>query len=256
MILVWIGLAVLAGWALVMGTLIWLDALRFDLPADAILPLALRGVIDPLGYWYLQRPLHFTPEERALWLAGLAERLDLTSVRAAHCPLCAAEIAVAWDVNQKGTLIAAHGPVRCPRCDFRLDACRHCQYFQPVGSQPGTAWSGRGMSWTYGRCTFYKSLQPVAAITSAEMARRLQERGYTHLRAPTPITDSYIPLDGCSAFVLADHNLPQSSMRWPGRRQALALRVMQQSLPVEVAAAAPADEPTEPPVSGEEQWLL
>ena len=155
------------------------------------------------------------------------------------------------------------GPVTCPECDFRLDACRHCRYFEPSGARPGGALVGMGLSWTHGCCTYYKSMQPVESIATAEMARRMQERGYTHLRAPTPVVDSYIPLEYCSAFALEVKHLSESGMQKPGRRQRLALRVVADSAASSSVAAprpkaAPASEQTisDQPLSDEEQWLI
>jgi hypothetical protein len=254
MALGWVFLALTAAWVLLMGTYFWREARGWGVPSSELWRLILRGLVDPVRFWYCERPLHWPAEIREKWLRAMAQRLGLNDVRAAHCPLCGSEIPNAWDVDHRGRLTVGPGPVRCPQCDFRLDACRHCRYFQPAGASSGGAWSGIGMSWTHGRCTFYKSVQPVEEIVTADMARRMRERGYTHLRAPTPIADSYIPLDMCNAFVLELNFLPHSGMRKPGRRQRLALWVL---------AAAQTPQLTRVPAEGEgplpgdeEQWLL
>ncbi len=249
MIILWVLLASLAIGMIFVGAFVWRDARRLNVSGRDILYLILVGIADPLRYWYYERPRRLPAEEQARWLHALAQRLGLNDVRAARCPLCGSEIADAWRVGPRNRLAVAPGPVRCPACDFRLDACRHCRYFQPAGALQSGPMSGMGLSWTHGRCTFYKSMQPVEAITSRDMARRLQERGYTHLRAPTPIIDSYMPLETCTAFVLEAGQLPHSGMRRPGRRQQLALRLLSQAAPVKV-------EPSEPEFSDTEQWLL
>ncbi len=254
MAVVWVFLAFVAGWALLMGAYIWREARRWGVPHPDIWRLVLRGVMDPLRFWYFERPIHWPAETREKWLKAMAQRLGLDDVRAAHCPLCGSEIPNAWGVDRRGRLTVGPSPVHCPRCDFRLDACRHCQYFQPAGASSGGAWSGMGMSWTHGRCTFYKSVQPVEEITTADMARRMRERGYTHLRAPTPIADSYIPLDMCHAFALEPRFLPHSGMRKPGHRQRWALRVLAEAQPSQPAPTSAEGE--EPSLSDEEQWLL
>jgi hypothetical protein len=249
MILLWVLLALLAIGAIFMGVLVWRDTRHLNIPDQEVPRLILIGIADPWRYWYCERPRRFAAKERAIWLHALAERLGLSTVQGAHCPLCGSEIPNAWRADPRGRLAVVPGPVHCSACDFRLDACRHCRYFQPAGGQRTDALSGMGVSWTHGRCTFYKSIQPVEAITSPDMARRLQERGYTHLRAPTPITDSYIPLETCTAFALEARQLPHSGMRKPGRRQQFALRVLAQATPAQIEP--PGQEPGE-----KEQWLL
>ncbi len=248
-IVLWTLLALIAGWVIGMGTLIWRDLRRLGIVGQEATRLLLLGLIDPLRYWYFERPLRLSEEAREAWLNELAQRLGLSSVRATRCPLCDTEITEAWDVDDRGRLKTAPGPVRCPKCDFRLDACRHCRYFQPAGAQQSYAFSGTTLSWTHGRCTYYKTMQPVEALAPPDMARRMRERGYTQLRGPTPITDSYIPLENCAAFALEPKHLQHSGTRRPGRRQRLALRVL--------ARTAPASELPHPDKLDEEaQWLL
>jgi len=246
-------LAIIVGaaavWALVMGALVWRDARALAVPPRDRWPLVLEGVVRPWRYWYLIRPSRMSPAARQEWLAAQARRLGLPHVRTAYCPLCGGEIADAWRTRPDGRLTTAPGPVRCPRCDFRLDACRHCAYFQPAGATTGSPWNIGEIAWTHGRCILYKSLQPVEAITNREMARRLRERGYDHLRAATPIADSYIPLAECRGFVLEPRHLKHSGMQRPGLRQRLAIQVETMDQTKEEAA-----EP--PPSDDEAQWLL
>lgn len=245
-------LAILGGvaaiWTLVMGALVWRDARALSVPPRARWSLVLEGVTRPWRYWYLTRPRCMSSAARQEWLTAQAQRWGLSHVRAAYCPLCGAKIADAWRVRPDGRLTTAPGPVRCPRCDFRLDACRHCAYFQPAGATTGSPWSIDEIAWTHGRCILYKSLQPVEAITNREMARRLRERGYDHLRAATPIADSYIPLTECRGFVLEPRNLTHSGMSKPGLRQRLAIQVEATDQPAEEAAEQPPDD--------QAQWLL
>lgn len=250
----WFFLAFVAGWALLIGAYIWREARGWGLPPSDLWRLVLYGIVDPVRFWYFERPLHWPAEMREKWFKAMAQRLGLEDIRAARCPLCGSEIPNAWDVDSRGRLIVGPSPVHCPRCDFRLDACRHCRYFQPAGASSGGAWSGLGMSWTHGRCTFYKSIQPVEEITTADMARRMRERGYTHLRAPTPIVDSYIPLDICQAFALELKFLPHSGICKPGRRQRLALRALAEVRSFHLTPVPTQGE--EPSLSDKEQWLL
>ncbi len=73
--------------------------------------------------------------------------------------------------------------------------------------------------WTHGKCTKYKIVQPVETFCPPSVARELLERGYTHLPAPIPVADSYVPLDNCSAFVLDEYRLKANGVCPPGLRQ-------------------------------------
>ena len=247
----WVLLALAALWAILMGVWIWQDARRLALSGRETTRLVLFGIIDPLRYWYYERPSRLSEDEREAWIHSLAERLSLSDIRAARCPLCESEIPNAWTVDERGRLSTLPGPIQCPGCDFRLDACRHCRYFQPAGAQRTEPFS-MGLSWTHGRCTHYKTVQPVEAITTRDMARRMRERGYTQLQAPTPIMDSYIPLEHCTVFQLDPKRLRHSGMRKPGRRQRLALRVLART----TAKADAHGEAPDQALSEEEQWLL
>jgi hypothetical protein len=88
----------------------------------------------------------------------------------------------------------------------------------------------------------------VEHIATPEVATRLKEHGYDSLNAPTPIADSFIPLDGCNAFQPDRKRLQVGGVRWPGARHAALLRLL---LP------RPAPEKTSPKEpSGDEQWLF
>ncbi|GAB4565746.1 MAG: hypothetical protein Kow0047_16550 [Anaerolineae bacterium] len=254
MIVVGILLALIAVWAVTMGALTWNDARRLTDDARELARLILIGIIDPLRYWYFERPRRWPRDQQREWLEGIARRMELTTIRAARCPLCGAELLDAWAVDDRGQLTVARTPVECPRCDFRLDACRHCAFFQPAGGTSGIGSSGMEVEWTHGRCTHYKSMQPVEEITTPDMARRMKERGYHALRAPTPIIDSYVPLPECTAFRLEPRRLRHSGMLTPPRRQRLALRVLEMIAPAQGQATG--EEPSEPSLDDEAQWLL
>ncbi|HEY64377.1 MAG TPA: hypothetical protein G4O02_07365 [Caldilineae bacterium] len=248
--IIWILLALIVAWICVVGFFTWRD-IRQRFPSESQpWRLVLLGITFPLRYWYFERPLRLSESERETWFQTVAQQMGLSDVRSARCPLCESEIPNAWQVDERGRLTVAPGPVECPRCDFRLDACRHCRYFQPAGAERTQMFAGE-LSWTHGRCTYYKTTQPVESITTREMARRMRERGYTHLQAPTPITDSYIPLEHCTAFRLEPKRLRHSGMRKPGRRQLYALRLL-----AHLSATQSEAEAVEPELSDEEQWLL
>ncbi|MCD6289909.1 MAG: hypothetical protein J7M34_05340 [Anaerolineae bacterium] len=252
MIVVWALLALIAIWIVASGAFTWYDARKQSgASPQELLRLVLVGIVDPLRYWYLEKPLRLPVNERTAWLQHMAEKLGLSNIQAARCPLCGTEIPTAWTTDERGRLTVAPGPVKCPACDFRLDACRHCRYFRPAGIRQSMAIGGGSISWTHGYCTYYKTMQPVEELTTSDMARRMRERGYTHLRGPTPITDSYVPLEHCTAFRLDPKRLQHSGVRKPGRRQRLALRVLSRTHPTTKASPKPEGEPDE-----EAQWLL
>jgi len=76
----------------------------------------------------------------------------------------------------------------------------------------------------------------------------LKERGYDSLNAPTPIADSFIPLDGCNASQPDRKRLQAGGIRWPNARRAALLRLL---LPRPASQTTSPEEP-----SGDEQWLF
>ena len=157
-------------------------------------------------------------------LHGEAEAVDVDQPDALQCPLCGAPVPHAWTLDEKGRPTVARGPIRCPACDFRLDACRHCAHFLP-GSARGWVQPGFGSDdMTFGRCGFYQSVQPVEQAADPDMARRLRERGYDAIRAPLPIQDSFLPPDRCQAYKPDRRRLKMGGVRWPDARQAALMK--------------------------------
>jgi len=241
-----IGLAVLA-LLLARAVPIWMDSGRHRVQLAHRLYGILVGIVAPSRYWWGARVEAMSPDERADLLAGETAALALAHADSLRCPLCSAEVPHAWALDAKGRLAVAPGPIQCPRCDFRLDACRHCANFLPGTPR---AWGGDSLSEdeTFGRCNFYKVTQPVERVCAPEMARQLKERGYESIRAPLPIVDSFVPPDFCTAFHLDRRRLRAGGIRWPDARRVALLRVL----------APPSD--SEVKSSGEraddEQWLL
>jgi hypothetical protein len=65
-------------------------------------------------------------------------------------------------------------------------------------------------------------------VTEAGLAphvvKAMLDRGYEVIRAPRSITDSYVPLDGCRAFVLHERQLRLNEVKVdPERRYLLRL---------------------------------
>lgn len=208
----WI-VAFTALWLALAGGLTYGDARYLGVHHAHALRLAISALLRPHVYWYQERLRYLSAAERARLQAEEARRLSLQRVDHMRCPLCGAEIAQAWALNPAGRLTVRHRPVSCPRCDFRLDSCRHCAHFK---AERGLMC---GQDWTHGKCTVYKIVQPVETFCPPSMARELQKRGYTHLPVPTSIIDSYVPLENCSAFVLDEYRLKANGVRAPGLRR-------------------------------------
>jgi len=228
---------------------IWIDAGWRGLASAPRLGWALLGAVAPARYWWGARIDALSPEERADILARETEALGLSRADSLRCPLCGAEIPHAWMLGPDGRPTVAPGPVECPGCDFRLDACRHCIHFLPGGDrtagQPG--WGGGDV--TFGRCGRYRQSQPVEQACTPEMARRLKKRGWDRIRAPRRIVDSYMPPDSCRAFAPDRKRVKDSLVRWPDARRAALLRLL---------APPPAPETGSPEglPSGDERWLM
>jgi hypothetical protein len=228
---------------------IWVDTSRRGFGLARRLGWALLGVFTPSRYWWGARMEALSPHEQANLLARETAALGLSRADSLRCPLCGAEVLHAWALAPDGRPTVAPGPIECPHCDFRLDSCRHCAHFLPG---PPQAWGNSGWrsdDWTFGRCNHYKSSQTVEQACAPEMARQLKARGYEHLRAPLPITDSFLPPDFCTAFKPDRKRLRAGSIRWPDARRAALLRLLAPPL-------VPETTPPEEPPSGDEQWLL
>jgi hypothetical protein len=228
---------------------IWLDSGRRGWSSAHRLRWTLYGAIVPSGYWWGARIDVLPPQEREELLAHETEALGLDRADSLHCPLCRAEVPHAWALTVTGRPTVARGPVECPGCDFRLDACRHCAHFLP-GSPRGwgqSPWDHDDR--TFGRCEHYKSYQPVEQACAPDMARQLKERGHDRVRAPRPVADSFLPPDSCSAFNPDRRWLQAGGIRWPGPRRVALLRLL-------VPPAIPAVPVPMEPAQDDEQWLL
>ena len=200
---------------------IWLDASRRGFSLARRFGWSCIGAILPARYWWQARIEALSPQERADLVARETASLGLSRADGLRCPLCNAEIAQAWTLGGDGRPTVAPGPVKCPQCDFRLDACRHCAHFLP-GAPASSSWTSADM--TFGRCGFYRAVQPVEQAYPPEVAQRLKARGYDQLRAPRPIVDSFVPLDGCNAFEPDRKRLHAGGIRWPDARRTALLR--------------------------------
>lgn len=209
-------LAVVGGWA-------YADARRLGTPHTQSLRLAWTAVRSPARYWWTSRPLLLPRPKQERLLAEGTARLGLSRVDNVHCPLCGTEIERAWIVDDTGRLDVARRAVACPRCDFRLDACRHCRHFRPGGAADSL---DTLTDYTRGQCGVHRQTQPVEDFCTPEMAKRLKARGYDYLAGPAPILDSYIPLSGCQSFSLDERRLRTSGVRRPGLRQRGLLRLL------------------------------
>jgi hypothetical protein len=239
-----VGLAALGFLAYRAGR-IWADAGRRGFGLARRLGWALLGVITPSKYWWGARMEALSPHEQADLLARETAALGLSRADSLRCPLCGAEVPHAWALAPDGRPTVAPGPIQCPRCDFRLDSCRHCVHFLPGSPQ---AWASRD-DLTFGRCSQYKEWQPVDQVCSPEMARQLKARGYEYLFAPRPIADSFLPPDSCTAFKPDRKRLRVGGIRWPDVRRAALLCLL-------APPPVPETTPPEELPSGDERWLL
>lgn len=206
---------------------IWRDAGRWGFPSLSRLGWAIRGAVSPDLYWWAARLERLPASERAALLAAETEGLGLSRADSLRCPLCGAEVPGAWTLDADGQPTVAAGPVQCPACDFRLDACRHCAHFLPGSPAAGSVWARSDL--TFGRCSRYQGVQPVEQTCPPEMARRLRARGYEQLRAPLPVVDSFVPLDQCRAYQPDRKRLRLGGVPWPDARRRALLR-LQRSL--------------------------
>ncbi len=224
---------------------IWIDSGRHDVTHR--LRWALVGTIAPSRYWWGGRIEALSPKEQADLLACHTVELGLSRADSLRCPLCRAEIVRAWALTRGRRASVAPGS-KCPKCDFRLDACRHCAHFLPGAPRTGPISLWVGDDATFGRCSFYRVPQPVEQTCSPEIARRLKERGWETVRAPLPIVDSFLPPDFCTAFMPDRKRLRASDVKWPDAHHVALLRLL---APSSALKATSFEEP-----SGDEQWLL
>jgi len=239
-----VGLAVLVFLAYRAGR-IWIDGGRHGVAHR--LRWALVGIVSPSRYWWGARVEALSLQEQADLLARQTAEPGLSRADSLRCPLCHTEITHAWTLSRDGHATIAPSS-KCPKCDFRLDACRHCTHFLPGAPPTGPVFFSTGDDLTFGRCSFYRVSQPTEQVCPPDVARRLIERGWETVRAPLPIVDSFLPPDFCNAFASDRKRLQASEVRWPDSRRVALLRLLAPSPALKTAVS---EEP-----SGDEQWLL
>jgi len=228
---------------------VWIDAGRRGFGLTRRLGWALLGSVAPSRYWWGARVDALSLEERADLLARETVALGLSRADGLRCPLCRAEVVRAWALTPDGRPTVAPGPIQCPRCDFRLDACRHCAHFLPGEPQAWGQISYIGGDSSFGRCGRRRVSQPVEEACAPDVARQLKARGWDRVRAPMPIVDSLLPPDDCTAFVPDRKRLKAGGVRWPDARRTALLRML---LPPPAMETQSPEELS----SGAEQWLL
>jgi hypothetical protein len=228
---------------------IWIDGRRHEMRWAHRLRWALLGIVMPSRYWWGARIEAMPPQEQADLLARETDTMGLSRADSLRCPLCGGEAPHAWTLTAEGHPTVAQGPIKCPQCDFRLDACRHCVHFLPGLPRASGGLNLNADDIGSGRCGFYKTPQPVDQIASPEVAKQLKERGYESFNSPLPIVDSFVPPDFCRAFQPGKKRLQAGEVRWPDARRVALLRLL---LPRPISKATAPEET----VSGDEQWLL
>jgi hypothetical protein len=205
---------------------IWADSSRRKVQTAYRIRWAVQGTLQPHRYWWGARIGTLSSQERSELLDRETRALGLSRADSLRCPLCHAEVPGAWALSTDGRPTMARGPIECPACDFRLDACRHCAHFLP-GSHtggPDSPWFRGDMS--FGRCQHYQTSQPVEQVCTQDMARRLKARGIEHVRAPRHIVDSFVPPTFCRAYTPERRRLREGGIHWPTARHAALLRLL------------------------------
>jgi hypothetical protein len=212
--------AALLGWRLATAVRVWRDARHHGLAPLAGLGWAALAVVYPARYWWGARLKHVARDEAQPILDAQATRHGLAEVGNVRCPLCDAELVHVLTVSEGGAL-AIRSQAVCPRCDFRVDACRHCRHFTPAPDGIGGQ-----VDMTHGRCQVYKAPQPVAEAYP-NIAQQLTRMGYDSLNSPKPILDSYQPLEECRSFALHLERLEASRVPWLNRQRAALVALAQ-----------------------------
>ena len=243
-----VGLAAL-GFLAYRAARVWADAgrRRFDPPHQ--LAWALVGAVAPSRYWWGARIDALARQERSALLARETEALGLSCADSLRCPICGDEVPNAWALASERRPTVAPGPVECPRCDFRLDACRHCARFLPGDPRAPQQFALGTGDLTFGRCRQYTATQPVEQVCQPQIARQLKARGLEHIRAPLPIVDSLLPPDFCATFRPDQKRLKAGGVRWPDARRVALLGLLAPLPPQEARSS-------EALPWGDEQWLV
>ncbi len=221
----WFLLGIAAGSLGWRGARIWADAARHGSPLWQRAWWALRGALVPSGYWWQARLAHLSSREQESLLARELARLGLTAADGQRCPLSGSEVPHAWTLGPDGRISVGTGPIRCPRCDFRLDSCRHCDHFLPGAPRSWFSAPSFGQDMSFGRCGYYREMQPVDQAAAPDVARQLKSRGIDQIRAPIPIVDSYVPPDYCRAFKANRQRLQANGVHWPDARRVGLIRL-------------------------------
>ena len=121
---------------------IWLDTGRRETQPARRVVWALTGALFPDRYWWEARIEQMSAKEKQDLLAHGTGAWGPSSADSLHCPLCGSEVSRAWTLAVGGQPTVARGPIECPACDFRLDACRHYAHFLAGVQQNRTALLG------------------------------------------------------------------------------------------------------------------
>ena len=199
------------------------DARRRGFPSREVIRWALMAILIEDRYWWGARLDRMSVLEGRELLIDLTRQHNLLSITNVRCPLCESEIKNALAVSTDGELYIRRNAA-CPHCDFRVDACRHCEHFRPAGG--GFAMFDLRGDYSHGRCGVYRAVESVRTAYPRH-ARRMEAMGYDMLPTPKRITDSYIPLDECTAFSLKPELLRNSRVLWIDRRRIALIRLHQ-----------------------------
>jgi len=209
-----LGLGLLA-WRMAAGQRVAADARRRGAGRWLAARWALASLVAPERYWWGWRLELLGPDEGRRLLTEAAQAHGLRHVGDVRCPLCGAELAEVSSLAPAGGL-AVRPAARCPRCDFRVDACRHCQHFLPAQDPSGL--SLQDQDFTHGRCARYHAPQPVRDAYP-HLAERLERLGYETLAGPKAILDSYVPLEECTSFSAHLGRLRANKVAWMTRQR-------------------------------------
>ena len=209
-------------WRIILAIQVGRDAHQRGFAPAEVARWAARAVVAEDRYWWGARLEQLKVFEARELLAEMAQAHDLLLVTNVRCPLCETEIQNALNVASTGELYVRRQS-HCTQCDFRLDACRHCQHFLPA---TGSLLFERNGDFGHGRCGFYRAAESVRTA-HPEHAARLESLGFDRLLTPKPIVDSYIPLPECTAFLLKLEYARQNHIPWLNRQRIALIRLQQ-----------------------------